>query len=122
MGFHILQWGPYKWKTYKEAYQETLLLGSALRAHGIEPVRGCIPVTHCMQVFWLFVLLSIKISPAIHPVQALVKFATIFIEFACTKISSSVEVYARICPHSHYIYASVGGREICVLLISGDEM
>ncbi|XP_073066241.1 long chain acyl-CoA synthetase 1-like isoform X1 [Primulina eburnea] len=31
------KWGPYKWKTYKEAYEETLLVGSALRAQGIEP-------------------------------------------------------------------------------------
>ncbi|KAG2326062.1 hypothetical protein Bca52824_008790 [Brassica carinata] len=31
--------GPYMWKTYKEAYEEVLLIGSALRALGAEP--GC---------------------------------------------------------------------------------
>ncbi|GER44373.1 long-chain-fatty-acid CoA ligase [Striga asiatica] len=31
------KWGPYVWKTYKEAYQETLQAGSALRKHGFEP-------------------------------------------------------------------------------------
>ncbi|KAM3265527.1 long chain acyl-CoA synthetase 1 [Capsicum annuum] len=31
------KWGPYNWKTYKEAYEEILQTGSALRAHGIEP-------------------------------------------------------------------------------------
>uniref|UniRef100_M1AI81 Long-chain-fatty-acid CoA ligase n=1 Tax=Solanum tuberosum TaxID=4113 RepID=M1AI81_SOLTU len=31
------KWGSYNWKTYKEAYEETLQTGSALRAHGIEP-------------------------------------------------------------------------------------
>ncbi|GLT64906.1 hypothetical protein SLA2020_373690 [Shorea laevis] len=31
--------GPYVWKTYKEAYDEVLLIGSALRASGAEP--GC---------------------------------------------------------------------------------
>lgn len=36
--FH-LQWGPYKWKTYKEVYGEVLQAGSALRGHGFEPVR-----------------------------------------------------------------------------------
>lgn len=39
--FHF-QWGPYVWKTYKEVYDETLRAGSALRAHGFEPVRKCI--------------------------------------------------------------------------------
>ncbi|KAK3034642.1 hypothetical protein RJ639_033597 [Escallonia herrerae] len=29
--------GPYVWKTYKEVYEEVLLVGSALRASGIEP-------------------------------------------------------------------------------------
>lgn len=36
------QWGPYNWKTYKEVYDEVLQAGSALRAHGFEPVRKCI--------------------------------------------------------------------------------
>ncbi|XP_057782261.1 long chain acyl-CoA synthetase 1-like isoform X2 [Salvia miltiorrhiza] len=31
------KWGPYKWKTYKEVYEEVLQAGSALRAHGFEP-------------------------------------------------------------------------------------
>ncbi|CAE6055188.1 unnamed protein product [Arabidopsis arenosa] len=31
--------GPYMWKTYKEVYEEVLLIGSALRAVGAEP--GC---------------------------------------------------------------------------------
>ncbi|KAL6225679.1 hypothetical protein ACLB2K_004528 [Fragaria x ananassa] len=29
--------GPYVWKTYKEVYEEVLLVGSALRASGVEP-------------------------------------------------------------------------------------
>ncbi|XP_041990996.1 long chain acyl-CoA synthetase 1 isoform X2 [Salvia splendens] len=31
------KWGPYKWKTYKQVYEEVLQAGSALRAHGYEP-------------------------------------------------------------------------------------
>ncbi|KAK2968318.1 hypothetical protein RJ640_021707 [Escallonia rubra] len=31
------KFGPYVWKTYKEVYEEVLLVGSALRASGIEP-------------------------------------------------------------------------------------
>ncbi|KAL1558374.1 Long-chain-fatty-acid--CoA ligase 2 (Long-chain acyl-CoA synthetase 2) (Fatty acid activator 2) [Salvia divinorum] len=31
------KWGAYKWKTYKEVYEEVLQAGSALRAHGYEP-------------------------------------------------------------------------------------
>ncbi|CAM8927464.1 unnamed protein product [Rhodiola kirilowii] len=30
-------WGPYIWKTYKEVYDEVLVVGSALRASGAEP-------------------------------------------------------------------------------------
>lgn len=30
------KWGPYMWKTYKEAHQEVLLIGSALRGHGVK--------------------------------------------------------------------------------------
>ncbi|XP_057483531.1 long chain acyl-CoA synthetase 1-like isoform X2 [Actinidia eriantha] len=33
------KFGPYLWKTYKEVYEEVLLVGSALRASGAEP--GC---------------------------------------------------------------------------------
>ncbi|XP_022890504.1 long chain acyl-CoA synthetase 1-like [Olea europaea var. sylvestris] len=31
------KWGPYLWKSYEEVYEEVLHVGSALRAHGIEP-------------------------------------------------------------------------------------
>ncbi|EPS63504.1 hypothetical protein M569_11280, partial [Genlisea aurea] len=31
------KWGGYQWKSYKEVYEETLNVGSALRAHGFQP-------------------------------------------------------------------------------------
>lgn len=44
------KWGPYLWKTYKEAYEDTLNAGSALRAHGFEPgARVGIYGTNCPQ-------------------------------------------------------------------------
>ncbi|XP_051142024.1 long chain acyl-CoA synthetase 1-like [Andrographis paniculata] len=101
------KWGPYVWKTYKEAYDETLLIGSALRAHGFEPGdRVGIYGSNCPQ--WIVAmeacnahsLICVPLYDTLGPgaINYILDHAGIEVVFVQDK--KAKEIFSADCPHA----------------------
>ncbi|KAF3666602.1 Long chain acyl-CoA synthetase 1 [Capsicum annuum] len=88
------KWGPYNWKTYKEAYEEILQTGSALRAHGIEPgARIGIYGANCPQWIVAMELLNSECTHA-KRLKLIVSFTSLQQEEKDKAVSMNIKPYS----------------------------